>query len=77
MGCGRVPSQRPLAPSVASVVNDKGGNEMIPKTVHISPGNCLMVKKNSEKPQLGDRVMNGLCEKSLPQMGSLTSKWHQ
>ena len=26
----RVPSQRPLAPSVTSVANDKGDNEMIP-----------------------------------------------
>ena len=33
----RVPSQRPLAPSVASVMsvaNDKGGNKMILGTVH-------------------------------------------
>ena len=55
MGCGQknykasvavppapvqVPSQRPLAPSVASVTsvtNDKGDNEMIPGAVHRSP----------------------------------------
>ena len=36
----RVPSQRPLAPSfasVTSVVNDKGDNEMILGAVHRSP----------------------------------------
>ena len=35
----RVSSQRPIAPSVASVTsvaNDKGDNEMIPGTVHRS-----------------------------------------
>ena len=40
----RVPSQRPLAPSVASVTsvaNDKGNNEMILGAVHRSPGICL------------------------------------
>ena len=37
----RVSSQRPLAPSVASVklvANDKGDNEMILGAVHRSPG---------------------------------------
>ena len=33
----RVPIQRPLAPSVASVANDKGDNEMILGAVHRSP----------------------------------------
>jgi len=40
----RVPSQRPLASSVASVMsvaNDKGHNWMILGTVHRSPGICL------------------------------------
>ena len=40
----RVPSQRPLAPSVASVTSiadDKGDNEMILGAVHRSPGICL------------------------------------
>ena len=40
----RVSSQRPLAPSVASVTsvaNDKGDNEMIPRAVHRS-GICLI-----------------------------------
>ena len=39
-----VPSQRPLAPSVASVTsvaNDNGDNEMILGAVHRSPGICL------------------------------------
>jgi hypothetical protein len=71
----RVPSQRPLAPSVASVTslaNDKGGNEMILGTVHRSPG--LTAEKNPRKPQLGDRLMKGLCDQSSSQMGSLSSK---
>ena len=57
MGCGvevppafvRVPSQRPLAPSVASVTsvtNDKVDNEMILGAVHRSPGICLTAKEN-------------------------------
>ena len=53
----RVPSQRPLAPSVASVTlvaNDKGDNEMIPGAVHRSPDICLTAEKNPGKPQLGD-----------------------
>ena len=40
----RVPSQRPLTPSVASVtsvVNDKDDNEIILGAVHRSPGICL------------------------------------
>ena len=64
-----VPSQRPLAPSVASVTsvaNDKGDNEMILGAVHRSPGNCLTAEENSRKPQLGDRLMKGLCDQSLP-----------
>ena len=61
----RVPSQRPLAPSVASVTsvaNDKDDNEMILGTVHRSPGICLTAEKNPRKPQLGDRLMKGLCD---------------
>ena len=45
----RVPSQRPLAPSVASVksvANDKGGNEMILGAVHRSPGICLTTEED-------------------------------
>ena len=44
-----VPSQRPLAPSVASVTsvaNDKGDNEMVLKAVHRSPGICLTAEEN-------------------------------
>ena len=53
----RVPSQRPLGPSVTSVlsvVNDKGDNEMIPGAVHRPPGICLRTEENPGKPQLGD-----------------------
>ena len=56
----RVPSQRPLAPSVASatlVANDKDDNEMILGAVHISPCICLTTEKNPRRPELGDHVM--------------------
>ena len=45
----RVPSQRPLAPSVTSRLsaNDKGNNEIIPGTKHRSPGIYLTAE---EKP---------------------------
>ena len=73
----RVPSQRPLAPSVTSVTsvaNNKGDNEMILGAVHKSPGICLTAEENARKPQLGDRLMEGLCDQSSPQMESLSSK---
>jgi hypothetical protein len=73
----RVPSQRPLAPSVASVtlvVNNKGDDEMILGAVHKSPGICLTAVENHRKPQLGDSLMKGLCDQSLPQIGSLFSQ---
>ena len=73
----RIPSQRPLAPSFASVTtvaNDKGDNEMILGTVHISPGICLTPEENPRKLQLGDRLMKGLCDQLSPQMGSFSSK---
>ena len=44
-----IPSQRPLAPSVApvtSVANDKGDNEMIQGVVHTSPCICLTAEEN-------------------------------
>ena len=56
----RVPSQRPLTPSVESVMsvtNGKGDNEMILEAVHRSPGLCLTAEENPRKPQLGDRLM--------------------
>ena len=59
----RVPSQRLLAPSIASatsVANDMRDNEMIPGAVHRSPGICLKTEENPGKPQLGDRLMKGL-----------------
>jgi hypothetical protein len=56
-----------------SVANDKGDNEMIPEAVHRYPGICLTAEENRIKPQLGDRLMKGLCDQSSPQMESLTS----
>ena len=67
----------PLAPSVASVTsvaNDKGYSEMILGAVYRSPGIFLSAEENPRKPQIGDRLMKGLCDQSSPQMGSLTSK---
>ena len=72
-----VPSQRPLVLSVASVTlvtNNKGDNEMILGAVLRSPGICLTAEENPRKPQLADRLMKGLCDKSSPQMGSFSSK---
>ena len=68
----RVPSQRPLAPSdasVTSVANDKDDNEMILWAVHRSSGICLSAEENPRKSQLGDRLMKGLCDQSSHQMG--------
>ena len=76
----RSPSERPLAPSVTSVIsvaNDNDDNERIPRTVHRSPGIFLLAEENLGKPQLGDHLINGLCDQSLPQMGSLSSYWGQ
>ena len=71
-GCPvRVPSQRPLAPSVTSVANNKGDNEIIPGAVLTS---YLTAEKNPRKTQLGDRLMKELSDQSLPQMGPLSSK---
>ena len=67
----RVHNQMSLAPivaSVTSVANDKGDNEMILKAVHRSPGICLTAEENPRKPELGDRLMIGLCDQSSPQM---------
>ena len=47
-----VPSQRLLAPSVASVTsvaNDKGGNEMILGAVHRFSGICLTAEEKPRK----------------------------
>ena len=68
----RVASQTPLAPSVASVTsvaNDKGDNEMILGAVQRSHGIYLTAEENPRKPQLGDRLMKGLCDQLSPQMG--------
>ena len=45
----RVPSQRPPAPSVTSVANDKDVNEMIPGAVHRSHGICCKLRKTSAR----------------------------
>ena len=61
----RVPKQRPLAQSVASVTsvaNDKDDNEMILGAVYRSPGSCLTAEENPRKPQLGDRLMKGFVQ---------------
>ena len=71
-----VPGQRPLLPSVApvtTVANDKGDNELIPGVLR-SLYNFLTAEENPGKSQLGDREMKGLCDQSLPQMGSVFSK---
>ena len=47
---------------------------MILGAVHRSPGICLTAEEILKKPQLGDRLMKGLCDQSSPQMGSLSSK---
>ena len=55
----RVPSQRPLSPSVTPVMliaNDKGNNEMILGAVHRSPDICLTAEDNSRKPELGNAI---------------------
>ena len=57
----QVPSQRPLVPSVASVLsiaNDKDDG-MILGAVHRSPGNFLTSEENPRKTQLEDRLMKG------------------
>ena len=72
-----VPSQRSLAPNVASVTSiasKKFDNEMILGAVHRSHGICLIAEENPRKPQLGDRLMKELCDQSSPQMGLLSSQ---
>ena len=39
---------------------------MIPGAAHRSPGICLTAEENPGKPQLGDRLMKGLCDQSSP-----------
>ena len=49
----RVPSQRSLAASIASVTtvaNDMGDNEMIPGAAHRSPGICHTAEKKTGNP---------------------------
>ena len=64
----------PLAPSVASVANDKGekgDNEIILGAVYRSPGICLTAEEKPRKPQLGNRLMKGLYNQSSPKLGYL------
>ena len=59
----RVPSQRPLASSLASVTsvtNDKDDNEMILGAMHRYPGICLTAEENLGKLQLLDRLMKAV-----------------
>jgi hypothetical protein len=73
----QVLSKRSPASSVTSVmlvINDKDNNEMILGAVHRSPGICLTAEANPGKSQLGDHLMKGLSDHSLPQMGSFSSK---
>ena len=58
----QVPSQKQLAQSVTLVANDKDDNEMMPGAVHRSPDICLTAEENPGKPQLGDRLIKGLCD---------------
>ena len=44
---------------------------MIIEAVHRSPDIYLTAEESPRKPQLGDRLMKGLCDQSSPQMGSL------
>ena len=46
---------------------------MIPGAVHGSPGIYLTAEESPE-PQVGDRLMKGLCDQSSPQMVPLTYK---
>ena len=47
---------------------------MILGAVHRPPGICLTAEENPRKPKLGDCLMKGLCDQSLPQMGSFPPK---
>ena len=42
---------------------------MIPEAAHRSPGIFLKAEENPEKPQLGDRLMKGLCNQSQTSNG--------
>ena len=73
----RIPSQRPLTPSVTSVAfvtNDMGDIEIIPGAMHRSAGISLTAEETPGKLQLEDRLMMGLCDQSSPEMGFLSSK---
>ena len=70
----RVPSQRPLAPSVASVTsvaNDNVDNKMILEAVHRSPCICLTAEENPRKYQLGDCWWRGCVTSHLLKWGPI------
>ena len=59
----RVPSQRPLALSITSVIsvaNDKGENEMILGAVHRSPGICLTAEENRQEGRRKEKKKKGM-----------------
>ena len=75
----RVPSPRPLAPSVVSVTSvakDKVDNEMILGAVHRSPGICLTAEENSRKPSDEGTVLPVTASNGVPfiQMRSVGSR---
>jgi hypothetical protein len=44
------------------VANDKGGDEIFPRDVHISPGICFTAEENSGRRQVKYRLMKELCD---------------
>ena len=81
----RVPSQRTLAPSVASVTlvaNDQDDNEMILGPVHRSPGICFTAeekphKTSARKPSDEGAVQPVIASNGIPflQMRSVGASW--
>ena len=64
---GHLPQSRLLA-------NDKGDNEMVLRAVLRFLSIYLTAEKTG-KPQLGDRLMKGLCDQSLPQINVRESSY--
>ena len=65
----------PLVSRQSYLLRIRMKTDIKPGVVHRSPGIYFKTEDNPGKPQLGDRLIKGLCEQSSPQMGSLTSKW--
>ena len=76
----RVPSQRPIAPSVASVTsvaNDKGNNEMILGAVHRSPGICLTAEETPRRiPSDEGAVRPVIAANEVPFFQMRSIGWH-